>query len=92
MALIYDALDRVKHEKTFRCPLDKGFCPILIGVVAKMYSLNCAKVKWCGKVKGSFQMSNGLKQGAILSLYLFEIYFEPLKDRIIKSLLGCYIW
>ena len=85
------AFDRVQHEKLFRCLLDKGLCPILIRVIAKMYSFNCAKVKWGGKVSGSFEMSNGVKQGAILSPFLFNIYLEPLIDKIIKSSVGCHI-
>ena len=56
-----------------------------------MYTLDNAMVRWKGIKSESFSMKNGLKQGAILSPYLFSVFLDPLLKEINGSRLGCYI-
>ena len=38
-----------------------------------------------------FCISNGVRQGRILSPKLFSVYVDDLPDKLIKSKVGCYI-
>ena len=85
------AFDRVCHEKLFKCLINNKVCPLIIRIIAKMYELNSALIKWNSSLSEKFNISNGVKQGAILSPYLFAIYLNPLLNDINKSKYGCFI-
>ena len=85
------AFDRVKHTKLFNCLLDKDLCPLFIRMIAIMYIANKAKVRWGNNFSDEFKMNNGVKQGGVLSPYLFALYLDPLLDMCHKSRLGCYM-
>ena len=38
-----------------------------------------------------FSISNGVRQGGILSPKLFFIYIDDLSDKVVKCTVGCYI-
>ena len=70
---------------------ENNVCPLLIRIVRNMYLLNSGKIKWNNVTTDSFRMSNGCKQGAILSPFLFNLYLKPLIRKINESGFGCYI-
>ena len=47
-------------------------------------------IKWASHISYNFSISNGVKQGGILSSHLFAIYLEPLIDEIILSQFGSH--
>ena len=48
-------------------------------------------IQW-GKTKSSFfTISNGVRQGGILSPKLFSVYIDDLSNMLIRSGVGCYI-
>ena len=38
-----------------------------------------------------FSISNGARQGGVLSLKLFSVYVDDLSDKLVKSKVGCSI-
>ena len=48
-------------------------------------------VYWNGIFSDKFPISNGVKQGGVLSSILFTLYMEPLINQIIISKQGCHI-
>ena len=85
------AFDRVCHKKLFKCLIDHDICPLIIRIIAKMYELSTMAVKWNKSISDFFQISNGVRQGAILSPFLFSLYLDPLLNIINSSKKGCYI-
>ena len=85
------AFDRVKHDKLVECLLKKNICPLIVRIIFNMYTLSTVAVKWNGKPSTRFSFSNGVKQGGILSPYLFSIYLEPLIDELRDSGFGCHV-
>ena len=54
-----------------------------------MYLNNSSCIRWNSTYSENFNLSNGVKQGGILSPYLFSLYLEPLIDNLTRSGIGC---
>jgi len=61
--------------------MQHNFPKQLINVLLSWYTKCCVKVKWKEEVSDSFQVQAGVRQGGILSPFLFALYIEDiLKD------------
>ena len=85
------AFDKVKHSTLYKTLIDKNICPIILRMIILMYKNNNAKIKWNNDYSGVFRMTNGTKQGGVLSPYLFTLYLDPLINTIKNSGYGCHI-
>lgn len=85
------AFDRVHYVKLFKLLIDRGICPLLARLLAKMYTEQSLRVKWNSQFSNSFKVSNGVKQGAILSPLLFSVYMDELLQRLSRANIGCHI-
>ena len=68
------AFDRVNYIKLFTLLLNKGLCPLLCRLLAMQYTGQSASIKWGETFSPSFPISNGVKQGGVLSPILFAVY------------------
>lgn len=84
------AFDTVKHDLLFK-KLAEKIPPIFLRVIIFSYLHQKCSVKWCNKFSDSFSVSNGVRQGAVLSPTLFNIYLDNLFNILKKSKLGCTI-
>ena len=84
------AFDRVKHN-TFVKLRKEGLPPIIIRFLMSVYKLQIANVKWNGEISTSFKISNGVKQGAVLSSILYCVYMNDLFTPLKKKKSGCWI-
>lgn len=85
------AFDRVQYVKLFRLLLKKGMCPLLARFLCILYTNQKVTVKWANCNTSPFEVSNGVKQGGVLSPILFGIYIDELLSRLRVSGYGCYI-
>ena len=85
------AFDMVKHGTLFRKLIDKNVPLIYLRLLLVMYRAQSAKVRWNGDFSEPFSISNGVKQGAVLSAVLFCIYIDDLIKELRKSREGCWI-
>ena len=53
------------------------------------YINSSAVVSWNGIKSESFTLTNGVKQGGIISAPLFAMYIDPLLDKLQKYGKGC---
>ena len=66
-------------------------CPVTVRVLLNMYMSQKIQVKWNGFISDAFGVTNGVRQGGILSPLLFSIYVDDLLIELKKSGLGCHI-
>jgi hypothetical protein len=85
------AFDRVHYVKLFRILLAKGLCPLVARFLALMYTQQGLRVKWGEFTSEYFSVSNGVKQGGVLSPHLFNVHLDELLCRLKRSGVGCYI-
>ena len=70
------AFDSISHDKLWVTMMDMGYPIHLIDLLAKLYKKQLAKVKVAGTLSEWFRVKKGVRQGCVLSLYLFNIIAE----------------
>ena len=85
------AFDRVNHNALFSKLQKRGVPLFIIRILSYWYSNQTMCVRWSNKTSSSFTVSNGVRQGSILSPYLFNIYMDDLSDDLNSTPIGCYI-
>ena len=84
------AFDLVKLSKLF-CKLSEKIPPIMIRFIVIMYTSQSCHVTWNGIRSDDFSISNGVRQGAVLSPSLFNVYIDDLYEILKKTGFGCKI-
>ena len=85
------AFDRVNHDVLFDKLKKRGVPGYLIRILTFWYSNQKMMVRWGNVMSESFNVSNGVRQGRILSPYLFNVYMDDLSLRLKKHYAGCKI-
>ena len=85
------AFDRVSYVTLFNMLLRRGLCPLVCRLLAIEYTCQSSRVKWGNTLSAEFPITNGVKQGGVLSPVLFTVYMDDLFISLSKSGAGCYI-
>ena len=75
------AFDRVNYIKLFNKLLDRGMCPLTVRLLLNMYTTQKLQVKWNSNISPKFDVTNGVRQGGVLSLLLFSVYIDELLEK-----------
>ncbi len=67
------AFDRAKYCKLFKQLLACNMSPLVLMLLSVLYTNQTLQVRW-KSIGNSFSVSNGVKQGGILSPVLFAAY------------------
>ena len=85
------AFDKFNHFKLFRKLLDRKTPIVTVRILLFWYSKQTVCAKWGRCVSDYFSMSNGVRQGGILSPKLFSVYVDDLFDKLVESKVRCSI-
>ena len=85
------AFDKVDHLMLFEKLRKRGLPAKTIRLLMKQYSTQTVRVSWNGTLSRSFEVSNGVRQGSVLSAYLFVVYLDDLSIILNESGIGCYM-
>ena len=61
---------------------DMGFAPHLVGLLENLYKDQEAAVRIDGETSEWFSVGKGVRQGCVLSPYLFNVYAENIMRRV----------
>ena len=87
------AFDIVSFKDLFDLLLDKNVCLKIVQLLYYIYTNQLCHVKWGGKNSASFPISNGVKQGGVISALLFSLYVDALffAFKEVWSGLSCWV-
>ena len=84
------AFDKVNLLVLFNKLYKKHLCPLTLRLLMNSYCCQKMRIRWNGAYSYTFNISNGEKQGGVLSLLLFYIYLEKLLLKLEAQGLGCH--
>ena len=85
------AFDRVSYDIMFKLLLERNVCPRIFRLLYYMYTNQKCNVKWEKELSDPFNVSNGVKQGGVISPLLFSIYIDNLFAALKQLGLGCHV-
>ena len=88
---IKSAFDRVSHNKLFLKLLDRGVPKYLLSLLIVWYGKQQLYISWAGIMSSSFNMTNGIRQGSLISPLLFSLYLDEMSLELNTARIGCHI-
>ena len=85
------AFDKCRFDKLFKKLIDKGLPPLIVRVLIFVYEEQTAWVTLAGHKSEQFKISNGTRQGSVLSPVIFSVYLDGLLSELRRRGLGCFI-
>jgi len=88
------AFDNVDYWLLFCKLIDSNksnSCLIAVRLLAYWYSHQLMSVRWQTHHSTCFGVTNGVRQGGVLSPFLFRVYIRDLIKSVVKSKIGCHI-
>ena len=85
------AYDRVPYYRLFSKLLDIGAPVYFVRMLSVWYDQQRMHVKWKEKLSDVFKMSNGVRQGSVLSPGLFNVYMNDMIEKLQSSGYGARI-
>ena len=85
------AYDRVNHWTLFKKLIKRSVSIIVVRMLMFWYSKQEVCIRCGTEMSSNFNISNGVRQGGILSLSLFAIYMDDLSSLLNTSRIGCDI-
>ncbi len=76
--------DRVRYCKLIKFLLKCNLSHRLLRLLAVIYTQQILNVKWKATTGNYFEVSNGVKQGGVLSPTLFAVYVDDLQQKLKK--------
>ena len=85
------AFDLVKHSVLFNKLLLSGLPLIFLRLLMFIYMKQYANVKWNNSYSSMFSLSNGVRQGGVISAILYCFYGNSLFNELRRSGYGCFV-
>lgn len=84
------AFDKMNHHGLFIKLMEKRIPVMLLRVIEHWFSIGNTCVKWGTYFSHSFKLLCGVRQGGVLSPYLFAVYIDSVYQKAAATRAGCY--
>ena len=85
------AFDKVCHWTLFKKLIERGLPALITRLLIYWYSSQTVYIRWANSTSFHFEVSNGVRQGGVLSPVLFNVYMDGLSSVLANSFIGCSI-
>ena len=85
------AFDRVNHWTLLSKLINRNINVLIIRLLQCWYRQQAFCIRWGTSLSTKFYVSNGVRQGGIMSPILFNVYMDNLSMELNKSGIGCVI-
>jgi len=85
------AFDTVDYWHLFTKLIDAGMPRTIVELLSYWYCNQTMCVKWQNGLSDAFYIKNGVRQGSLLSPFLFRFYVRDLIKMTVSSRIGCNI-
>ena len=86
---ISKAFDSVNHEILIGKLLKLGIPSMYVNMIRSWYSKQYVKVRYKNKYSHEWLVCNGVRQGGVLSGFLFNVYIDDLLNKLSNLSIGC---
>ena len=83
------AFDRVNHRTLFKNLSERGVPVYILRILIYWYHNQTTCIRWGDVLSTKFKLTNGVRQGGILSPYLFNVYVDELSEQLKMCNVGC---
>ena len=85
------AFDKMNHYGLFIKLMERLIPSNILVLLERWFSLSVTCVKWCNLLSTRYSVTCGIRQGGVLSPYLFAIYIDSLVKKVETCGYGCYV-
>lgn len=85
------AFDRVNHWCLFSKLAKRGIDTAILRLLVYWYTNQTFCVRWGNTLSSFFTVTNGVRQGGVMSPALFNVYMDDLSKALNNSHIGCYL-
>jgi hypothetical protein len=85
------AFDKIRFDKLFPKLLQSGVSPTVVRLLFHSYLNSQVRIKWNTTTSQPFNVLNGVRQGAVLSPILFNVYMDELINDLKQEGHGCWV-
>ena len=86
------AFDRVDHVILFKKLIKRDIPLFVVRALSYWYSFQTFAMVWGDSISNSYTVSNGVRQGGILSPFFYNCYTDDLSSILNNSDIGCHIY
>ena len=83
------AFDRLNHLKLGNIMLDRNIPPDLVLIIMHYLHNTLARIRWNQSTGNYFSVERGVRQGGVLSPFLFNLYLDNVLNDISNMEVGC---
>ena len=88
---IKSAFDKISYWLLLNKLLDRGAPAYLVLILQHWFTQQQLFVRWGTSISEGFNMSNGIRQGSVLSPLLFSVYVDDFSSELNNTRIGCHV-